>query len=116
MRPSNAHGIAKNHPFSDGNKRTAFVCAAAFLGVNGVRLTLSEPGAVEVMLALAAGEIGQEDVEKLIRENSGAIRKGQDRAHFRARNRRQRPFLLAAIPQPEPTHRSREWSGRSLAW
>ena len=70
-----AHGIAKNHPFSDGNKRTAFVCAAVFLGLNGIRLTLSEPGAVEMMLALAAGRTHQEGVARVIRENSNAIRK-----------------------------------------
>jgi death on curing protein len=73
-----AHGIAKNHPFSDGNKRTAFVCAAVFLRLNGVELTLSEPRAIEMMLALAAGKMSQEDVANLIRENSGTIRKGKD--------------------------------------
>lgn len=36
-----SHGIAKNHPFSDGNTRTALVCAAVFLGLNGIELTLS---------------------------------------------------------------------------
>jgi prophage maintenance system killer protein len=46
--------------------------------LNGIELTLSEPGAVEMMLALAAGKMSQEDVAKLIRENSGAIRKGED--------------------------------------
>jgi death on curing protein len=75
-----AHGIAKNHPFSDGNKRTGFVCAAVFLGINGVKLTLSEPSAVDKMLALAAGKISKDDVAKLLRENSGAVRKGKDGA------------------------------------
>jgi len=74
------HGIAKNHPFSDGKTRTAFVCAAVFLGLNGVKLTLSEPRAIEMMLALAAGKMSQEDVANLIRENSGTIRKGKDKA------------------------------------
>ncbi|MGA7724594.1 MAG: type II toxin-antitoxin system death-on-curing family toxin [Opitutaceae bacterium] len=70
-----AHGIAKNHPFNDGNKPTAFVCTAVFLGLNGVRLTLSEVRAVEMMLAVAAGNMSQEEVAKLIRENSGALPK-----------------------------------------
>ncbi len=65
------HGIARNPPFSDGNKRTAFVCAAVFLGLNEVRLTFSEPMAVEMMLSLAAGNMSQEAVAQLIRENSG---------------------------------------------
>ncbi len=73
-----AHGIARNRPFSDGNKRTAFVCAAVFLGLNGIELTLSEPGAIEMMLALAAGKMKHEDPAKLIRENSGTLRKGID--------------------------------------
>jgi len=72
-----AHGIAKNHPFCDGNKRTAFVCAAVFLGLNGVRLTFSEPRAVEMMLSLAAGKMSQEDVAQLIRANSGPRRKSK---------------------------------------
>ena len=72
-----AHGIAKNHPFCDGNKRTAFVCAAVFLGLNGIELTLSEPRAIEMMLALASGKMSQEDFATLIRENSGTARKGK---------------------------------------
>jgi len=72
-----AHGIAKNHPFNDGNKRTAFVCTAVFLGLNGVRLTLSEVRAVEMILAVAAGNMSQEEVAKLIRENSGALPKAK---------------------------------------
>lgn len=72
-----AHGIAKNHPFCDGNKRTAFVCAAVFLGLNDVRLTFSEPRAVEMMLSLAAGKMSQEDVAQLIRANSGPRRKSK---------------------------------------
>jgi death-on-curing protein len=63
-----AHGIVKDHPFSDGNKLTAFVCAAVFLGLNGIELTRSEPRAIEMMLALASGKMSQDDVAKLIRE------------------------------------------------
>jgi death on curing protein len=73
-----AHGIAKNHPFGDGNKRTAFVCAAVFLGLNGIELTVSEPKAVEMMLALAAGKTSLEDVAKLIRENSAPRAKARN--------------------------------------
>jgi death-on-curing protein len=73
-----AHGIAKNDPFSDGNKRTAFVCTAVFLGLNGIELTFSEPKAIEAMLALASGTISQAELAKLIRENSRAIRKGRE--------------------------------------
>ena len=52
-----AHGIVKNHPFLDGNKRAGFVAAYTFLGVNGFRLDSPEEEAVLQTLALAAGEL-----------------------------------------------------------
>lgn len=50
-------GIARNHPFIDGNKRTAFVCAELFLALNGYALSASDADCVSTMLALAAGEL-----------------------------------------------------------
>lgn len=50
-----AHGIVKNHPFVDGNKRTGLLAAAVFLESNGVRLAAAEEEAVVQTLALAAG-------------------------------------------------------------
>lgn len=55
-----AEGIVKNHPFLDGNKRTGFMAAYTFLGVNGYRLVGPEEQAVVFTLALAADEIGAE--------------------------------------------------------
>jgi death-on-curing protein len=52
-----AFGIARNHPFVDGNKRTALVAAELFLGLNGYDLTADDVGVVEVFLALATGEL-----------------------------------------------------------
>ena len=52
-----AHGIVKNHPFLDGNKRAGFMAAYTFLGINGFRLEAPEEQAVLHTLALAAGEI-----------------------------------------------------------
>jgi death-on-curing protein len=52
-----AHGIVKNHPFLDGNKRAGFMAAYTFLGINGFRLDVPEPDAVLQTLALAAGEL-----------------------------------------------------------
>lgn len=54
-----AHGIVKNHPFLDGNKRTGFVMAALFLQCNGWQLAATEEEVVVRTLALAAGEIGE---------------------------------------------------------
>ena len=50
-----AHGIVKNHPFIDGNKRTGLLAAAVFLETNGKRFTAAEEDAVVQTLALAAG-------------------------------------------------------------
>lgn len=51
-----AHGIAKNHPFLDGNKRTAFATARVFLGVNGLDLRAPEEEVVVMTLAIATGD------------------------------------------------------------
>jgi death-on-curing protein len=55
-------GLAKNHPFVDGNKRTAFVVMAAFLQVNGIELIAPEAEVVTTMLAVAAGEMSEEEL------------------------------------------------------
>lgn len=55
-----AHGIMKNHPFLDGNKRAGFMAAYTFLAINGLRLEAPEEEAVLQTLALAAGELGAE--------------------------------------------------------
>jgi death-on-curing protein len=65
-----AHGIAKSHPFCDGNKRAAFMCAYVFLGLNGLELTLTEPKAIEIMLALASGSMSQTAFADSIRKNT----------------------------------------------
>ena len=50
-----AYGLAGNHPFNDGNKRTAWGCCVLFLKANGCRLAVQAPQAVERMVMLAAG-------------------------------------------------------------
>jgi death-on-curing protein len=57
-----AFGITRNHPFVDGNKRTALVAAEAFLGLNGFDLTATDVEAVSVFLSLAAGEMTEEQL------------------------------------------------------
>ena len=61
MAASYAHGLVKNHPFLDGNKRIGFMAAYTFLGANGYSLEATEESAVERTLALAAGAIGEEE-------------------------------------------------------
>jgi death-on-curing protein len=65
-----AFGLARNHPFSDGNKRTAFVAMATFLERNGLSLTATEPDAVATMLALAEGTLSEEELGEWLRDNS----------------------------------------------
>ena len=55
-------GIANNHPFVDGNKRTAFIVMAVFLEINGMMVTASEVDVVNIMLAVASNQISQEQL------------------------------------------------------
>lgn len=63
-----AFALAKNHPFFDGNKRTAFLAAATFLAINGFRLVATESDATLKMLALAASEIDEAAYAAWLRE------------------------------------------------
>lgn len=64
MAAAYAHGIVKNHPFLDGNKRSGLLAAALFLEINGASFQATEEDAVEFTLALAAGAIGAEEYAK----------------------------------------------------
>ena len=55
-----AFGLAKGHPFVDGNKRTALVVSELFLALNGHRLAASDADCVLTFLALAAGELDED--------------------------------------------------------
>ncbi len=57
-----AFGIARNHPFVDGNKRTAAVVSETFLALNGRSLAASDAELVVAFLALAAGELSEEEM------------------------------------------------------
>ena len=65
-----AHALTSNHPFIDGNKRTAFAAAGIFLELNGYRLTASEPDAVLAVLALSKGEMNAEEFCNWLRISS----------------------------------------------
>ena len=57
-----AHGLARNHPFIDGNKRTALVALYTFLAINGFELDAPEPDAVTVMIGTADGSLSEDDL------------------------------------------------------
>jgi death-on-curing protein len=62
-----AAGIARNHPFFDGNKRTAAVVCETFLELNGVLLDADDDAWYDAMIKLAAGEISEEELGQWIR-------------------------------------------------
>ena len=64
-----AFGVAKNHPFIDGNKRATLVSAYTFLAVNGFELEVPEPEAMTVILGTADGSISEEDLASWIRSH-----------------------------------------------
>lgn len=70
LAASYAFGIARNHPFIDGNKRTAFVAAELFLAVNGFSLAAEDADCVLTMLALAAGDIDEPTFAAWLRERT----------------------------------------------
>ncbi|MDZ4102090.1 MAG: type II toxin-antitoxin system death-on-curing family toxin [Hydrogenophaga sp.] len=67
LAASYASGLAKNHPFVDGNKRAAFLAVGMFLYLNGYRLQTSQAEATLTVLGLAAGEISEGDFATWLR-------------------------------------------------
>ncbi len=70
LAASYAFGLVKNHPFIDGNKRTGFIAAMAFLELNGWRFHASEVDATVRTLALAAGEMTESAYAEWLKVNS----------------------------------------------
>lgn len=64
-----AFGIARNHPFVDGNKRAALLAIVTFLGLNDIEFTASEAEAVIMIRRLAAGEIEEDELAGWIATN-----------------------------------------------
>jgi death-on-curing protein len=69
LAASYGFGLACNHPFMDGNKRTAFVAIELFLQLNGYVLVASDHHCVSTILQLAAGDLSEEDLALWIRSN-----------------------------------------------
>jgi death-on-curing protein len=64
-----AYGMAKNHPFVDGNKRTALLALYTFLGINDIDFIVPEADAAAMILSLAAGEVSEDSLTRWIRDN-----------------------------------------------
>jgi death on curing protein len=65
-----AFGVSSNHPFIDGNKRTALLVSFAFLDVNGLEVTASQEDAYLTILGLAAGEITEDQLGQWFDHNT----------------------------------------------
>ncbi len=61
--------LAQNHPFLDGNKRTAFATVIAFLGINGYDLNLTQEKAFDLVMQVARGQMSKEEIAILIGEH-----------------------------------------------
>ena len=66
--------MVRNHPFIDGNKRVALMVVYAFLEMNGYRLEAPEVEAVDVMLRLAVGELGEKGLSEWLKVNTAPSR------------------------------------------
>ncbi|MFP3940088.1 MAG: type II toxin-antitoxin system death-on-curing family toxin [Thermoanaerobaculia bacterium] len=62
LAASYGFGLLRNHPFHDGNKRTAFLAMVVFLGLNGLDLDAEEEDVVRTVRAAAAGQIGEDEL------------------------------------------------------
>lgn len=68
-------GLVRNHPFGDGNKRVGFVAGVLFLEMNGYCFSASEEEAAKAVMALAAGEMGEDEFTNFLRAKSVLARK-----------------------------------------
>jgi death-on-curing protein len=66
-------GIARNHPFNDGNKRTALLATRAFLYLNGHVLEPRQDDEVATLVAVADGSLGEEGLELWLAQNSSTV-------------------------------------------
>lgn len=66
-------GIARNHPFLDGSKRTAYVALETFLALNGCAFPVSDAEAVVVMLVMATGEMPDDEFIAWVRGNTTSL-------------------------------------------
>ena len=70
LAASYGFGIARNHPFVDGNKRVAFQAMYIFLGLNGLRVDAPEEEVVSLILALASGELNESGLATWLRSHT----------------------------------------------
>jgi death-on-curing protein len=70
LAASYGYGLAKNHPFIDGNKRAAFLGIGLCLDLNGLALEVHQPEAIAIIFALPAGDITEDQLAAWVREHA----------------------------------------------
>jgi death on curing protein len=65
-----AFGLVRNHPYRDGNKRIGFLAMATFLGINGYAFAATDVEVVTQLVALAAGDVSEDQLAGWIRHHS----------------------------------------------
>ena len=73
LAASYGYGVARNHPFVDGNKRTAFVAVELILALNGHELTANDVACVLTMLDVASGQITEPDFVDWLRRHTAPV-------------------------------------------
>jgi len=73
LAASYAFGLARNHPFADGNKRTAYVVSTLFLALSGFETSATDADSILTFLALAAGDLSEETLATWFREQLRAV-------------------------------------------
>jgi death on curing protein len=91
-----AYGLARNHPFVDGNKRTAAVCCETFIELNRASLNAEDPDLYPQYVALAEGKLSEHDFAAWLRE-------------------RLRPAARGEVHEPRRAYRTRRPRSRSVA-
>lgn len=69
LAASYGFGIARNHPFVDGNKRAAFLAVGVFLAINGMNFRPQQDDATQTILSLAAGNLSEAELAEWIEAN-----------------------------------------------
>ena len=91
LAASLAFGLARNHPFVDGNKRTTAVCCETFVELNGARLEADDLDLFERYLYLAEGKLSERDFATWLREHirsDSGLKAHEPRASYRAKSGR----------------------------
>jgi len=93
-----AYRLARNHPFVDGNKRTAHVAYRTFLALNGADLAATDEEKYVAMIALAEGKLAERDVAAWLRERLRLAPRGE--AHEPSKRYRAKPRRSGAGARP----------------